>query len=70
MIELPTKGLTPAFGEVDTLFTETEVSQHQVGVFPNDDIFGLEVTVNDIFGVQCLNGEDNFTKIKFCLLFI
>jgi len=53
----------------DRGFGEAEVGEFHVAVFVDLDVFGFEVTVDDVVGVEVLQREDDFRGVEFYAVF-
>lgn len=67
-------GHTPAegFGSIvveHTLLRESEVSKHGMPIDIEDDVFGLQVAVDDIILVEVLQGREDLGYVNSCILF-
>lgn len=55
---------------VDLLLAEPEVREFGVALFVEHDVVGLEVALNDVVGVQVLDGQQDFGDVELGGVFV
>lgn len=48
------------------MLCETEVGDFDVTVCAEEDVFGLEVSVDDVEGMEVVEGEGDFGCVELC----
>ncbi len=66
-------GTTKALSQIIMLFkaafAQTEIGESDVSLGIDQDVFGLNISVNYSLGMKVLKGEDNFGHVELCALF-
>ena len=51
-------------GDIRDLFGETEIRNFDVAIFVQQDIFRLQITIDDVMGVEILPGQSDFGRVE------